>query len=510
VAKISQMILIEIIFIFTLSRHENIIIWKVNNICGLTEQNLKYQNIDTINIRACVKSRHNIGIMASNLKPRSISLDILVDPLRSKNGKQFENFVKIYDCQKIKSRNGKQVFDPLVELVQNKISISPKENKFLWFTFSTQDLPPGIYESKVKFIDDQIYSVDKEIPLILDVVPIYLPKENPLSVNLWSYLDVSTIGEYREQAVVDLYNHGANVFVLPYYLLPHYGFSKAPRMAPDLRKLDSTLVLLKGYGKFLIWLGLEFPEIRESKDVKFMSSKWKSEFRVWLTDMIIYLLCELGSFDNFAIYPIDEGDRGTISILETVAPLIKQINPRVLIYFNPGSKRTLAEIKRVAPYVDIWQPHISLIQKSNIRTFLEKSNKPVWTYFCHTTIRALSPYTYYRLLPWQTWYYGLEGCGFWTYSVSEGNVWNDYDGRWGDNCVIYNGENGIIGSRRWEVFAEGINDSKLLFLAREKIDEDILTALVKKVVEHPNNESFANEVRQEIISLLLEQNNEND
>lgn len=497
------MVLVALIFISTLAKHEDVVISKIKNIYRLTERDIEYENVDTINIRSCVNSFRNVGFMVFNTKNCSITLDVIIDPLMSKNGSQQENFKKLYNCQKIKIRNRKEIFDPLVELEQNKVYLGPKENRFIWFNFFTQDLHPGTYKSKITFINNKTSVVYKEIPLILQVVPIYLPKENPLSVNLWSYLDASTIDENKKQAVDDLHNHGANVFVLPYYLLPKYGFTKTHKMASGFEKLDNTFALFKCYGKYLIWLGLEFPDIRESNSVKFMSSEWKSEFRTWLTDIISYLLRKLGSFDNFAIYPIDEGNHGTISLLESVTPLIKQTNPNVLIYFNPGEKLTIAEIKRIAPYVDIWQPHISLIQKSNIRAFLKNTNKPIWTYSCAVSVRAFSPYAYYRLLPWRTWYYDLNGCGFWTYSVPEKDVWNDSDGRWGDNCVIYNRANGIIGSRRWETFAEGINDSKLLFIAREKIDEDILTALVKKVVEHPNNESFANEVRQEIISLIL-------
>ena len=67
------------------------------------------------------------------------------------------------------------------------------------------------------------------------------------------------------------------------------------------------------------------------------------------------------------------------------------------------------------------------------------------------------------MLAWWAWYYGARGVGFWSYSDTGGSsAWEDVDGRRPDWAVVYETPRGIVSSRRWEAFREGLEDYVLL------------------------------------------------
>jgi hypothetical protein len=53
--------------------------------------------------------------------------------------------------------------------------------------------------------------------------------------------------------------------------------------------------------------------------------------------------------------------------------------------------------------------------------------------------------------------------GFWSYSDTNGSsAWDDIDGRRPDWAVVYESDKGVVSSRRWEAFREGLEDYALL------------------------------------------------
>jgi len=87
--------------------------------------------------------------------------------------------------------------------------------------------------------------------------------------------------------------------------------------------------------------------------------------------------------------------------------------------------------------------------------------------------KLASPLHDFRLLAWWAWHYGARGIGFWSYSDTNGSsAWDDLDSRRPDWAVVYESPDGIVSSRRWEAFREGLEDYALLYTrrtARERI-----------------------------------------
>jgi len=384
-------------------------------------------------------------------------------------------------------------------LDEGKLRIGPKKVAVLWFTWRAKDIPPGRYQGHLllRVAEENISAI---VDLSVTVLPGLGMGSPPPQVNTWSYLDDITVRKFPQQAVQDLCDHGTNVFVIPHYELPWPQFDSTGSFTRlDFKKFDAILRLLAGKGKLLLWPGFEYAQSQKFKSPrgpKWKSAAWERVFAQWLEQIVAHLDSLGWGYSDFAIYPVDEGYGNRLRIFREVALSLRKIDPSIQIYLNPGENVPWSSVRAVAPWVDIWQPHLGHFSDLEKRSFLRCTGKPIWTYVCKTNARALSSYNYYRLLPWRTWNYGLQGCGFWSYCVSEGDPWNDSDGRYGEASVIYKGDQGIIGSRRWEAFRQGLDDCRLLKYcltlasSRDKASR-LVEQAVQDVLKYPNEETRA-------------------
>jgi hypothetical protein len=153
--------------------------------------------------------------------------------------------------------------------------------------------------------------------------------------------------------------------------------------------------------------------------------------------------------------------------VKAVALAIKEWNPAVQvytdlnIYANPPIE--LSDLRDVQNLVDYWQPNV-LVVRSRLGDFFKELQKDWWIYGNpKSPAKLASPLHDYRMLAWWAWYYGASGVGFWSYSDTGGSsAWEDIDGRRPDWAVVYETPEGIVSSRRWEAFREGLEDYVLL------------------------------------------------
>jgi hypothetical protein len=113
--------------------------------------------------------------------------------------------------------------------------------------------------------------------------------------------------------------------------------------------------------------------------------------------------------------------------------------------------------------VDYWQPSL-LAVRGHLGDFFKGLQKEWWIYGNPKSPAKIgSPLHDYRLLAWWAWHYRASGVGFWSYSDTNGSsAWDDIDGRRPDWAVVYESDKGVVSSRRWEAFREGLEDYALL------------------------------------------------
>ncbi len=84
-----------------------------------------------------------------------------------------------------------------------------------------------------------------------------------------------------------------------------------------------------------------------------------------------------------------------------------------------------------------------------------------------------SPLWESRMLPWIAFHYGLDGYLRWDYNYWVDGLWSQPRYVWhsGDMFFVYPGDKGPIGSTRWEMLRQGIQDFEALEMLKDRINE---------------------------------------
>jgi hypothetical protein len=390
----------------------------------------------------------------------------------SSNQKINNEAIELGVVDNILSASGKLIFDPIIPLKKGEpFNVKINEVGYIWLSVDLSKLQEKHYEANI-LVSSKDSSSQYSIPLIIDVVDKELNIEGPSAIN-WSYTSDLPIWNNPEQAMEDLIEHGINVFVVPPKHIPQPNI-EGKWDIDAARKLKKDLDLFKGKGQILLFVAWGAgsrprPEwmftrtgLNEEKKFEILKS--------WLFQLNHYMKKRGFSYNDWAIYPVDEVHGKKLDFLMKVVPWIKKANPKIRIYANPSLSRTgyatHCQLKELEPLIDIWQPS-SAYATTKGKRFFSKLTAPWWVYDNpKSPVKQSSPFEDYRKLSWEAWDMGSSGVGFWAYSDTKGSsAWDDLDGTKPDWAVVYEGESKLVSSRRWEAFREGIEDYRLLTTA---------------------------------------------
>jgi hypothetical protein len=405
-----------------------------------------------------------IGIL--NLSNTEQALDISVE-----GEPQTVSGVALRRVGKILAADGSQVFDPLLPLDNGHgFNAAPKEAAYLWVQADLRHIPPGQHDLRV-MVRDRDHRVINSIPLKLHISDISLPANlRPKAIN-WGYTTDMPIWQNPKKALADLVDHGINVFVIHPARIP------MPTLTGDWQaniasKLASDITFYRGKGLILLFLGWgpgqgpAWLNPLAKQDIP----RQKAALQAWLRQLGSFL-SDLGlTKRDWALYPVDEPHGQRLPYLGELTKWLKEAAPDVQIYADPIStathKATSADLVKLSPYIDFWQPDLGFAtgQGAPFFAILSRLARPWWIYDgAPSPAKSASPWDDYRLLSWRSWAAGAKGVGFWSYSDTSGtSAWDDLDGRRPDFAVVYEGKDGPISSRRWEAFRKGVEDFQLL------------------------------------------------
>jgi hypothetical protein len=350
--------------------------------------------------------------------------------------------------------------------------IPQRDIRQLWININTKLLSPGRWKGIIRLSSLEIESKQIDIPVTIEIWKNGLPKKQPVRLCLWGYVHSSRLKDYPEEAYRDKVNHGTNVFVATPEFAPEANFDSEGNIVGEInyikhdeyikKHIEDGLILFLAYQS-----GLKGPAEQ-------LSPIWLKAHKIWLRAWLDHLK-EMGvAHDQYAFYPVDEPGLsvGIVDLLIALGKSIKEVDPEAQIYTDPVGRATMAELKSMNPYVDIWCPNRSgylLNEGQDKLAYLKSTGKTIWTYECIGNAKHLSPIGYYRSQAWLIWHYGLTGMGFWSYCTSSADPWFAPEGTL-DYLLIYQGK-GVVSSKRWEAVRDGIEDYGILSELKNSVDK---------------------------------------
>lgn len=379
--------------------------------------------------------------------------------------------IEVREVVPVVAANHETIGDALRLLENGEVSIKPGESRQIWLTLLAGAAASGDYAGKasVGFIQDNLPA--KNFSLRVKVWPAAFPEQQHVSVNTWPYLNWRPIEKFPAQAARDLFVHHANVVVLHPAQIPWPNFRAGGAGDADYTGTDEVLSYNRG-GRRLFFLGFNDKERRTfGGRYEFMSATWKLVFKKWVKEWVVHLKAQGLGYRDFAFYPVDEPENSElVGYLIDTANLIKEADPNIQVFTTMGKPLASMDLYRLSRVVDIFQMDIrtySSLQK----TVLAGLGKEIWSYTALGGGKQAEPLGYYRMQAWKAFSNGLTGIGFWAYADTgpSGTAWDDFDGTRPDYSVVYEGISGIVSSKRWEAWREGVEDYELLALARKNL-----------------------------------------
>lgn len=374
--------------------------------------------------------------------------------------------VRVFELKPVIAANGQRVYDPLVPLSdRTPVPVRPGVPSYIWLDVNLAMLGPGSHRFEVSIGGGSETIV---MPGLAMVTAYDGRGRKPLHAVNWAYLSDRPIFRERDAAVHDLVAHGIDTFVAHPTDIPglaldgSWDTNKAVQFARtvDLAKQHGTLLLYFGWNATKNPLGF-------SENARMLDPAAKEQLRVWVGKVSTYLAAQGLPPERWALYPVDEPDRPGLQLIKAVAEVVKQLSPAIRVYADlnvySNPPLTIDHLRELQGFVDLWQANLLAVH-GPLGEFFKNLPMEWWMYGNpKSPAKIASPLHDYRLLAWWAWHYGAKGVGFWSYSDTNGSsAWDDIDGPRPDWAVVYEGDKGVVSSRRWEAFREGVEDYALV------------------------------------------------
>jgi hypothetical protein len=393
---------------------------------------------------------------------------VLSHPARQ-DGAAFGGSILLREVVPTGSVNGEKVPDALPTLGDaGLITIRAQRFPKIWISVDARGAEPGEYTGHVTVTPLDADSEKAEIPLVLEVLDIRLPREFPLTLCTWDYVPNRWFPTRSQEVLDDMSRHGVNVF--PRSIIPPARLNANGPLSIDWTTLDAELNRLDRRGKILFHLN--------HPPIEFAAPTTEEEKRGHEIEYIRALrdhLRERGrEYPDYAFYLLDEPglDYGpNVAILLDAGKLFREADPKLLTYTDPVPGLSWKDFERIESLVDVWAPNMHLVSgllsgDPRIERILRA--KTVWSYECVSQVKSLSPLRYNRANAWRAKYFGLTGIGFWTHSTTDIDHWFPGKTINDEYALVYPGELPVP-SVRWEAVRDGLEDVAAIVLLEDQI-----------------------------------------
>lgn len=507
------------------------------------------EDVRQINLVMGSNEYESASIILFNGTPQNENLKVEVSNLKSNN-----NVIASKDIV-IRYSEWSECFDQIkwypdaLVLYQDKLPLIAGNNRSVYLTIKTNNTPQGDYQGTITISNENI---KKQIALKVAVLPVALPDAMPLASYNWSYSGQAPIKADVASALTDLKLHYIDTAMVGNDDIPKFTLDPSGNIiSSDYTNFKKYIQLYQGFGihKFIFFMG--FANINHKQivqplgyfsggPIKFNTPAWHNAMSNIITDWM-KVIKELNlSYDDFALYPLDEPNKELIGGGDAgiVFGTLKKLAPQAKIYVTTTGI-SLNGLQTLSPYVSIWCDHLDkkTPMTSEKMAFFDnerKSGKQLYLYNCLEPDKSFAPLGHYRKMLWQAWQYQASGIGFWAYADTGRNdglsAWTDYDGILHDYSIIYDAQSAPaqvsrkeaqIPSRRWEAWRDGVEDYAYLFMLKNAITKagqsgkdsqvlanarSILDNSVKNVLDNPDNIDVYNNAKMSILRAIIELN----
>ncbi|MBC8184509.1 DUF4091 domain-containing protein [candidate division KSB1 bacterium] len=430
-----------------------------------------------LNIEAFGGETESAALNLMNFSSRPLIIRVEPEPIYSELDSSFVQANKVFSFHEVlqvptQAMDYPYSADALPLLGQaGTIIIPPWNVRQLWISADVSALSSGKWITKIRFRTLESESKEATAHISIDVWKSHLPKQQYLKLCHWGYVHTSILKDQPEAALKDQVNHGTNVFVATNTFAPKANYNEDGNLIEEIDFSQHNEYVLQHFSHGLI-LFFNYQSSLKGPAKRF-SPQWTKAYKHWLKTWIDHLLKIGVAYKDFAFYPIDEPGlrEGLVDAFISFSKPIREVDANAQIYTDPVERATMSDLKRMAPYVDIWCPNRNgylLKIGAEKLAFLKSTGKTVWTYECEGNAKHQSPLGYYRAQSWLVWFRGLTGIGFWSYCTSRYDPWYMPAGGH-DYLLIYQGD-GVVTSKRWEAVRDGIEDFSMLQQLKETVE----------------------------------------
>ena len=427
---------------------------------------------DSVKVLAYGDEFEDVALTLLNITAEPIEVRCTFNPPKLDQGRakpepDLAGHVTLRRAVRVPSRFGRLVNDALPELDRSRtITLAPGNARQLWLVVETHGLEAGTHELTLYLGSLELKPSILAIPMEIEVLPVRLPGDVYAKMH-WSNFNV---GQTSEQAVQDMIDHGISVIYGP--PLPQIPVDEQGNLAGevDWTHFDETLARVPSH--FTMLWGSPPPR-RWPPGVKpdEESEEYFNGFRTAIRELANHLESKGFDYDKWGFYPIDEPwNTGFTAIprLKRFCEMVKRADPKARNYTDPAGLVRVEYLEEFKDLIDIWQPEMNLLKRDPelVKWFKENADD-FWAYEATDPGKNLLPLGYYRANGWLAWMFGLEGAGFWVYKAND--IWWPIQS--GDWSVVYQTDDQVVPSRRWEASRDGVEDYRAFYVLAKEIEK---------------------------------------
>ena len=368
---------------------------------------------------------------------------------------------------RVPSQKSGMVNDALPALDRSRtIRLAPGEVSQLWLVVDTYGLGAGSHEATLYLGSLEETPTIREVPLTIEVLPVSLPVGVYAQMN---WVGINT-DETSDQQLRDMLDHGVTVAygpTLPVLTLDENGDLCAEadwnKTNEALARLPDCFQLLFSSPPRLAW--------PEGMSVDEDSELYRKGFAGAVREMARRLDSQGFGYDRWAFYPVDEPwlTGGTlVPKLRRFCKMVREADPKVRNYTDPAGLVRAEYLEEFKDLIDIWQPEMNLLKRDpRLLEWFRENARSFWAYEATDPGKDLLPLGYYRGFAWLAWAFGLDGAGFWCYKYHD-IYWPLETTHW---SVVYQTNDAVVPSRRWEATRDGQEDYRAFHALREDIEK---------------------------------------